>query len=289
MGNTGGGSLTHMDTATIIVAPINDTPTVDLDANDSSGATGNDYAITFTEGAGPIGIADSDVDLLDPDSTTFAYVKLGISGLLNGNAETLVLDGNTFALTTAVVGQDTTGGNYHVVLATGAGTATVTITKQGGGTFTEVETETLIKAIQYQHTDTNVPTDGDRLIDVYVNDGAADSATARTTINVNPVNDPPLAVGDGFTVSEGSTNRLNLFNNDSDPDDGLDLTSITIVSGPASNIVGNPNNDGTVDYTHNGSETLSDSFTYTIRDLSGLYLEYCHGGFDRSHRSTMRP
>jgi hypothetical protein len=29
------------------------------------------------------------------------------------------------------------------------------------------------------------------------------------------------------------------------------------------------NPDGTVDYTHDGSETLSDSFTYTIRDASG--------------------
>ncbi|MCW5783054.1 MAG: tandem-95 repeat protein [Nitrospirales bacterium] len=270
LGNTGGGSLTHMDTATITVTPINDPPVVDLDANDSSGATINDYAVTFTEGGVPIAIGDIDTDVVDPDNTTFAYVKLGVSGLLDGNAETLVLDGDTFTLATAVAGQDTTGGNYHVMLATGAGTATVTITKQGGGTFTEAETETLIQAIQYQHTDTNAPTDGDRLIDVYVNDGTADSAAARTTINVDPVNDPPVAAVDGFIVNEGSTTRLNLSNNDSDSDDGLDLTSITIVSGPTNGTITSINPDGTVDYTHNGSETLSDSFTYTIRDLSGL-------------------
>jgi hypothetical protein len=133
-----------------------------------------------------------DTDLVDVDSTTFDHVTLSISGLLNGNAEILVLDGDTFALATAVVGQDTSGGNYRVVLTTGAGTATVTLTKQGGGTFTEIETETLIEAIQYQHTDSSTPTDGDRLIDVTVNDGTTDSATARTTINVNPVNDAPV-------------------------------------------------------------------------------------------------
>ncbi|MDH3770798.1 MAG: NHL repeat-containing protein, partial [Nitrospirota bacterium] len=175
----------------VTVTP-NTPPTVDLDANDSSGATGNDYSFTFTEGDGPTAIADTDTDLVDVDSTTFDHVTVSVSGLLDGNAEVLVLDGDTFALATAVAGQDTTGGNYHVVIGTGAGTATVTITKQGGGTFNETETETLIKAIQYQHTDTSTPTDGDRLIDVIVNDGTDDSTAARTTINVNPVNDAPV-------------------------------------------------------------------------------------------------
>lgn len=176
-------------------------PTLDLDANNSSGATGNDYRFTFTEGDGPTAIADSDADLSDVDSTTFDHVTLSISGLLDGNAETLVLDGDAFALATTVAGQDTIGGNYRVVVTTGAGTATVTITKQGGGTFTEAETETLIKAIQYQHTDTSTPTDGDRLVDVTVNDGTTDSTVSRTTINVNPVNDAPVVSGAGGTLA----------------------------------------------------------------------------------------
>ncbi len=244
-------------------------PTIDLDLNDSSGATGNDYQFTFTEGDAPTAIADSDADLNDLDSPTFTTVTLAITGLLDGNSETLLLDGDVFALATAVAGQNTSGGNYRVVLTTGAGTATMTITKQGGGTFTEIETETLIRAIQYQHTDAATPTGGNRLIDVTVNDGTAPSAPARTTINVNPVNDPPTAVADALTVNEGSVNTLDLAINDTDADDGLDLTSITIVSGPTNGAITNINTNGTVEYTHNGSETLSDSFTYTIRDLAG--------------------
>ncbi len=183
------------------VSVANSVPTLDLDANNSSGATGNDYQFTFTEGDAATAIADSDTDLVDVDSTTFDHVTLAVSGLLDGNAETLVLDGDTFALATAVAGQNTTGGNYHVVITTGAGTAALTITKQGGGTFSEIETETLIEAIQYRHTDTSAPTDGDRLIDVTVNDGALDSAAARTTINVNPMNDAPVVTVPGAALS----------------------------------------------------------------------------------------
>ncbi|NJN70200.1 MAG: cadherin-like domain-containing protein, partial [Nitrospira sp.] len=137
-GNAGaqgsGGALNGTGSITVTITPTNTAPTVDLDANNSSGATGNDYMVTFTEGDGPTAIADSDTDLVDADSIAFDHVTLSVSGLLDGNAETLVLDGDTFALATAVAGQDTTGGNYRVVIATGAGTATLTITKQGGGT-----------------------------------------------------------------------------------------------------------------------------------------------------------
>ncbi len=199
------------------VLVTNAIPTLDLDANDSSGATGNDFQFTFTEGDGATAIADSDTDLVDLDSTTFDYITLSVSGLLDGNAETLVLDGDTFALATANPGQDTTGGNYRVVITTGAGTAIVTITKQGGGTFSEAETETLIQAIQYQHTDTSAPTDGDRLIDITVNDGTDDSAAARTTINVNPTNDPPVITSDGG----GATAMVNA------PENQTSVTTVT--------------------------------------------------------------
>ena len=86
----------------------------------------------------------------------------------------------------------------------------MTLTKQGGGLFTEGETETLITAIQYQHTDTNAPTDGDRLIDVIVNDGTDDSAAARTTINVNPVNDAPTVDLDANDSSGATGQRLSI-------------------------------------------------------------------------------
>ena len=47
----------------IDIAATNDAPTLNLDSNDSSGAGGNDYAFTFTEGGAATAIADTDTDL----------------------------------------------------------------------------------------------------------------------------------------------------------------------------------------------------------------------------------
>ncbi len=272
-GNTGaqgsGGALDTTGSITVTINSVNNLPTLDLDADDSSGATGTGYQTTFTEGGAPVAIVDSDATVTDVDSGSFANVMLTISGIQDGNAEILILDGDTFALGTAVASQNTSGGNYHVAVATGAGTATLTITRQSAGVFTEAQAETLIQAIQYQHTDTNTPTGGNRLIDVTVNDGSADSAAARTTLLVTATNTSPTAVSDTFTVNEGASATLNVAGNDSDADDGLDLTSITIVSGPTNGTITQINTDGTVVYTHNGSETLTDSFTYTIQDFAG--------------------
>ena len=79
-------------------------------------------------------------------------------------------------------------------------------------------------------------------------------------------------MADSFTVNEGSTTNLDLAGNDTDADDGLDFTSINIVTGPSNGSIV-VNADGTVDYTHDGSETISDSFTYTIDDLAAAIAQ----------------
>ncbi|KKL21552.1 hypothetical protein LCGC14_2444320, partial [marine sediment metagenome] len=94
------------------------------------------------------------------------------------------------------------------------------------------------------------------------------SVAATVSIAVSAVNDAPVASGDTGVVSEGTVVNLNVAANDSDADDGLDLSSINIVAVPVNGsfVV---NVDGTVSYSHDGGETISDSFTYTINDASG--------------------
>ncbi|MFW5439425.1 MAG: LamG-like jellyroll fold domain-containing protein, partial [Methylophilaceae bacterium] len=93
--------------------------------------------------------------------------------------------------------------------------------------------------------------------------------TSEFAANFVATTQAPTANNDGpALVFEGGTSTFDLAVNDTDPDDGLDLASIVIVSNPTNgSIVVNAN--GSVDYTHDGSETTSDSFTYTIKDNGG--------------------
>jgi VCBS repeat-containing protein len=97
---------------------------------------------------------------------------------------------------------------------------------------------------------------------------SVDGTTHDISITITGTNDAPVAGNDVATVNEGGGVLIDLAANDSDIDDPLDLNSVTIVGVPANGSLV-INGDGTVTYTHDGSETLSDSFTYTISDLSG--------------------
>jgi len=75
----------------------------------------------------------------------------------------------------------------------------------------------------------------------------------------------PRAGEDLATVDEGGSVVIDVAANDTDGENSLDLTSIVIVSEPTYGSL-TVNGDGTVTYTHDGSENFTDSFTYTIED-----------------------
>jgi CshA-type fibril repeat protein len=79
----------------------------------------------------------------------------------------------------------------------------------------------------------------------------------------------PTALPDAGNVNEGATVNIDLAGNDIDNGGGKDLDSITIVDSPTNGAITSINPDGTVDYTHDGSGTTIDSFTYTITDTGG--------------------
>ena len=87
------------------------------------------------------------------------------------------------------------------------------------------------------------------------------------TMELPGANLPPEAVADSaYIVAEGGTlneTAPGVLGNDSDPE-GDPLTA-ALVSGPANGIL-TLNTDGGFTYSHDGSETLSDSFTYKAND-----------------------
>ncbi len=94
---------------------------------------------------------------------------------------------------------------------------------------------------------------------------------AQVTLDSYFFNRPPVAVDDSATVDEGGTvsvldsGETSLLANDSDPNlDNLTVTT-TPVSGPSHGTL-TLNADGTFSYTHDGSETTSDSFVYEVCD-----------------------
>jgi len=97
-------------------------------------------------------------------------------------------------------------------------------------------------------------------------DGACASGSVAVTIT--PVNDPPLLPDAQLTVDEGAAAVLGLLALASDVDSDLDPTSASVVSAPGvGTAVAQP--DGTVAYTHDGSETMSDAFDVALCDVDG--------------------
>ena len=98
-------------------------------------------------------------------------------------------------------------------------------------------------------------------------DGEFYSAKALVSITVTPVNDAPVADPDEFTVAEGGT--FNGMLTGSDPED--DVLMFYVVDLPVNGTL-MINADGTFEYVHDGSETVSDSFTFRVFD-GALYSE----------------
>ncbi|WP_339480952.1 immunoglobulin-like domain-containing protein, partial [Pseudomonas fluorescens] len=158
-------------------------PVIDLDANNSSGATGADYKVTFTEntpGAG-VSIADTDLKITDPDSTMLTGATVVLTNRQDGDALNL---GNS--VNGITINANSTNG-------------TVTLTLSGNATLADYMQA--IKNISFTNNSED-PSTVPRIITVTVTDGGNYSNTATTTVNVVAVNDAPVAAPINVTGTE---------------------------------------------------------------------------------------
>ena len=192
-GTLNSGADTAVATATITVTSVNDAPTLIATAANP----------TFTEGAGLAqgtavsvfsGTAISTIEAGQSiTSSTFT-----VSGLIDGSNEKVTINGTQLSLTDGITGSTVIGGitvTYNVSLI--ASTATVSLTSSGVST---ANAQTLLNSIQYQNTNVNTPTAGNRvftLTQIKDSGGLVNSGADTTTINiqstvtVTPVNDTP--------------------------------------------------------------------------------------------------
>ncbi|MDH4152735.1 MAG: tandem-95 repeat protein, partial [Nitrospira sp.] len=214
------------------IANVNDPPVISVDAT----------PILYLNGTLTI---DSTLSVTDVDNTTLqsAQVSFG-AGYLRGQDRLLFV--NQLGIT----------GSFNI------NTGVLTLT----GTASVADYQTALRSVQYQDINPT-PAEGQLYVNFTVSDGTATSLVDTRILEI--VDNLPPRAGDNFgTVAEGNAILIDLAANDTDADDALDLTSIVITSGPTHGSVV-INGDGTITYTHDGSETTSDSFTYTIKDLDG--------------------
>jgi hypothetical protein len=104
--------------------------------------------------------------------------------------------------------------------------------------------------------------------------GTAEAVSSRPTV---PVATPPEARDDRVYIEVGGSVAIDVAENDTDADGNLDLSSITIVSGPSlGSAMRNP--DGTVVYSSTvanrpspADESAVDTFVYRIQDGTGQF------------------
>jgi hypothetical protein len=82
-------------------------------------------------------------------------------------------------------------------------------------------------------------------------------------------NQNPTASDDSATVDAGGSVTVDVLANDDDPEGNLDPSTVTIDQSPAYGTVSVDQSTGEITYTHDGSDTTSDSFVYQVSDDQG--------------------
>ncbi|SEC82404.1 surface adhesion protein [Pseudomonas kilonensis] len=223
-------------------------PVLDLDANNSSGKTGADYQVTFTEGTtGPgVSIADTDLSITDPDST--------------------MLTGATIVLTNRQPGDHLNLGNSVNGISINANSTDgkVVLTLTGNATLADYMQQ--IKNISFINNSED-PSTVPRIITVTVTDGASYSNTATTTVNVVGINDAPVATGGAVTGTEDTSLVLGWSTfGVSDVDNSATSLGVKITELPA---------DGKLQYLDGATwKDVANNQTFTKADIDAGKLRF---------------
>lgn len=243
-----GGEATR--TATVNVTAINDAPFLDLNRIDGGGV---DYATSYRENDVSIAIVHPSVEITDVDDALF--------------------EGATIVLSDGQIGDFLAVGTLPSAISVtitpaGALTSAQPVTIQLSGSASASDYALAFQAITYMST-SDALVDGQRSIELQIDDGDGPSPVATTTIAIVAVNDAPVAGNDSATILEDGTAQFTiaeLLSNDVD----LDNEPLTIIGVGAASIGTVSQAGSTFTFTPPADYFGPASFTYTVEDGAGV-------------------
>ena len=266
------------DTLTVTVSNV--APTVSANTGTvtiDEGATASNTGTFGDVGADTVSLTASVGNVVDTGNGTWSWSFASADGPDESATVTITATDSDGAVTTTTF--DLVVNNVAPTVS--ADNATVTIaegdTASNSGSYGDVGADTVSLTASVGNVVDNgngtwswsfASTDGpDNSQTVTITATDSDGVFTTTTFELVVNNVAPIALVDQVTVDEGaSIEMINVLDNDTDA--GQDtLRIIAITQGSHGSV--EQNADGTLSYTHNGSETLSDTFTYTIEDDEG--------------------
>ena len=261
-----GGTSGNSDVTVILVrAPI-----LDLDTS----ASGSGYSGSFTEDGGAV-VATATTSA--SDDGTFKSLAVTLTNHPDGASESL---SSTYGSGAQIVnGEAVTIGTYN------SGTGVLTITVDDGST-SSATMQMLMESIRYNNSSQNPDTTNRSIVFTAVDNDDNTGGNVTATISITAVNDvPTTGTNTGKTVSEGNANdiiaQVNLEVTDTDT--AAASITYTLTEVPAHGTLKKSGvplaqngtftqddiNNNIITYTHDGSETTSDSFKFTASDGAG--------------------
>ena len=243
--------------------------------HDGSATTTDSFTFTAGDGAGAsIGATSFNISCSNSDP------------VLSTNAGVTLNEGATTTITGAVLeATDAEQGAASITYTLGTLPAHGILYKSGvaltaGGTFTQDDLDN--NRITYTHSGSETTSDG---FTFTVTDGALGSvATTSFAITITPVNDTPaVTTNTGRTVAEGGAVTIGSGHLAVSDDHTAAQITFTVGTAPTNGTlfkngvaidVGDTFtqadvNGGLISYTHNGGQTTSDGFTFTVADAAG--------------------
>ena len=218
-------------------------PALDLDGDNSSGASGADYQTTFVQGGLSRLIADADATLYDG---SLEKITVTLTNRPDGNAnEGLLVNGTLPTNLTS---------SYN------ASNGELTITHTAGNTVPVADFLVALKQVGYDNT--SVSSTAPRIIEVVANDGQNDSNLGTTTVTVKSTNtDPAVTVPGSQTINEDNpltfdTSKL-ISITDTDGDDqtvNIVVTNGTLTLSGTGGLSISAGSDGSGTLTFSGSQ-----------------------------------